>query len=196
MQPTNPYAASKAAAEMFIMAYHKSDNLPYVITRGNNVYGPRQHPEKLIPRTLSRLLEGKKAQVHGSGSQTRTFVFVKDVARMFGAVVQHPEDAKRATVLLLGCQDEERSVASVVADCCKALDLDPAERTEVVEDPRRFNDTRYVAGISSFFVKHDAVPRVGWAEGLALTAEVYRSCALADKALEACEKATAANPGP
>jgi dTDP-glucose 4,6-dehydratase len=174
LQPTNPYAASKAAAEMFIMAYHKSDGLPYVITRGNNVYGPRQHPEKLVPRTITRLLAGDKAQVHGQGTQTRTFVYVKDVARMFGAIVQHPEDAKDASVLLLGCRDKERTIVSVVEDCCDAVGVTPSDGIEVVEDPRRFNDTRYVAGISSFFSKHDALPLVAWKEGLAMTAESFQ----------------------
>jgi len=65
--PTNPYAASKAAAEMYIHAYQSSFGLPAVITRGNNVYGPRQHTEKLIPRTFSRLLRGERPEIHGSG---------------------------------------------------------------------------------------------------------------------------------
>ncbi len=57
--PTNPYAATKTAAEFLVKAYRKSFGLPLIITRGNNVYGPRQYPEKLIPKIIS-LLELKR----------------------------------------------------------------------------------------------------------------------------------------
>lgn len=55
LAPTNPYAASKAAAEFIVKSYYKSFNLPIIITRGNNVYGPRQYPEKIIPKFIQRL---------------------------------------------------------------------------------------------------------------------------------------------
>lgn len=60
LDPTNPYAASKAGAEMLVKSYGQSFGLPYVITRGNNVYGPRQFPEKLIPKMVMMLAFGKK----------------------------------------------------------------------------------------------------------------------------------------
>lgn len=55
LEPTNPYASSKAAAEFIVKSYYKSWNLPIIITRGNNVYGPRQYPEKIIPKFIHRL---------------------------------------------------------------------------------------------------------------------------------------------
>eukprot|EP00913_Durusdinium_trenchii_P007498 g7047.t1 len=55
LDPTNPYAASKAAAEMMVKSYHRSYGLPVLVTRGNNVYGPRQYPEKLIPKMIMML---------------------------------------------------------------------------------------------------------------------------------------------
>lgn len=58
LDPTNPYAASKAGAEHLVKAYHKSFALPVIITRGNNVYGPRQFPEKIIPKFIMQLLRG------------------------------------------------------------------------------------------------------------------------------------------
>ena len=60
LEPTNPYSATKAGAEMLVMAYGRSYNLPYVITRGNNVYGPHQYPEKAIPKFIMLARNGDK----------------------------------------------------------------------------------------------------------------------------------------
>lgn len=68
LNPTNPYAASKAAAEALVNAYCHSFKLPTVITRSNNVYGPRQFPEKVIPKFILRLLRGERMPLHGNGS--------------------------------------------------------------------------------------------------------------------------------
>ena len=60
LEPTNPYAGSKAGAEYLVKAYHRSFGLPIIITRGNNVYGPHQYPEKLIPKFINMLMRGMK----------------------------------------------------------------------------------------------------------------------------------------
>eukprot|EP01137_Pigoraptor_chileana_P004712 Opistho-2@46720 len=59
LKPTNPYAASKAAAECIVMSYWKSFKFPVIVTRGSNVYGPHQYPEKIVPKFISRLLAGR-----------------------------------------------------------------------------------------------------------------------------------------
>ena len=82
LNPTNPYAASKAAAEFVVKSYHKSYGIPMIITRGNNVYGPGQYPEKLIPKFILQLLQGKQMTIHGSGSTIRNFVHVLDGGRI------------------------------------------------------------------------------------------------------------------
>ena len=73
LNPTNPYAASKAAAEFMVRSYGHSFKLPIIITRGNNVYGPRQYPEKLIPKFIKLLLNDKKCTIHGEGLSRRNF---------------------------------------------------------------------------------------------------------------------------
>ena len=65
--PQNPYSASKAASDHFVMAYHNTYGLPTVITNCSNNYGPRQHTEKLIPKTISNILQDKKIPVYGKG---------------------------------------------------------------------------------------------------------------------------------
>ncbi|CAN0280423.1 unnamed protein product, partial [Ectocarpus fasciculatus] len=65
----------------------RSFNLPVIITRGNNVYGPHQYPEKLIPKFINQLMRGKKLTIHGTGSNKRNFLHVADVATAFEKIL-------------------------------------------------------------------------------------------------------------
>jgi UDP-glucose 4,6-dehydratase len=87
LEPTNPYAATKAGAEFLVKSYLRSFQLPCIITRGNNVYGPHQYPEKLIPKFVNQLMRGKAVTLHGTGSNTRNFLYVEDVAAAFDIIV-------------------------------------------------------------------------------------------------------------
>lgn len=78
LTPSNPYAATKAAAEMLVLSYHRTYKLDYLITRTSNNYGPRQYREKLIPRCLRCIEDGKKIPLHGDGSYVRDWTYVKD----------------------------------------------------------------------------------------------------------------------
>ena len=68
-------------------SYHRSFDLPIIITRGNNVYGPHQYPEKMIPKFANQLLRGLPVTLHGDGSNTRNFLYVKDVAAAFDCIL-------------------------------------------------------------------------------------------------------------
>jgi len=118
MEPTNPYSCSKAAAEFITKAYIRSYNLPVLITRGNNVFGPCQFPEKVIPKFILRLLRGQKVPaplplphslqplktqrpapprrccIHGDGSARRNYVYVDDVVHAFDAVLHSGVDGQ------------------------------------------------------------------------------------------------------
>lgn len=76
--PRNPYSASKAASDHFVMAYHHTYGLPVNITNCSNNYGPRQYTEKLIPKAITNILSGKKVPVYGDGSQIRDWIYVLD----------------------------------------------------------------------------------------------------------------------
>ena len=76
--PRNPYSASKAASDHFVMAYHTTYGLPTIITNCSNNYGPRQHPEKMIPKTILSIMDGKPVNVYGSGTQVRDWIYVDD----------------------------------------------------------------------------------------------------------------------
>lgn len=76
--PRNPYSASKAASDHFVMAYHHTYGLPTVITNCSNNYGPRQYVEKMIPKTITNLFQNKKVPVYGDGKQVRDWLYVQD----------------------------------------------------------------------------------------------------------------------
>ena len=76
--PSNPYSATKSAAEQLVSAWGRTYKIPYIITRTTNNYGPRQHSEKLIPRSITSILNGEKIPIHGSGSHSRNWIHVDE----------------------------------------------------------------------------------------------------------------------
>jgi dTDP-glucose 4,6-dehydratase len=140
LNPTNPYAASKAAAEFIVKSYNKSYGIPIIITRGNNVYGPGQYPEKLIPKFLMQLLTGKKMTIHGSGANIRNYIYVEDVARAFETILFKGEDQQ---IYNIGTENEY-SVMDIATRLHKLVsqDTDLDKHVRYVED-RPFNDFRY-----------------------------------------------------
>src|SRR3989338_6385839 len=87
IRPSNPYAASKAAADLLAQTYIRSHNAPILIVRGSNNYGPYQYPEKLIPLAITNILEGNKIPIHGNGKHIRTWIHVDDFSRGIDAVL-------------------------------------------------------------------------------------------------------------
>lgn len=140
LNPTNPYAATKAAAEFIVRSYVHSYQFPAVITRGNNVYGPHQYPEKLIPRFTLCLLNNQKCPIHGSGETRRNFIHVKDTVGAVRAVLQKGSIGE--TYNIGTCN--EYSVNEIYTILLKKLKPDAqwADFRENVAD-RNFNDKRY-----------------------------------------------------
>ena len=140
LNPSNPYSASKACAEMIANAYKISFKLPIVIVRSNNIYGRHQYPEKLIPKFILNLLNDKKCPIHGQGLTYRNYLHVDDIVTAF------------ETIFLQGEVNEIYNISSTsehsVLDIYKMLveKLKPGcdwdEWCEFVKD-RDFNDTRY-----------------------------------------------------
>jgi dTDP-glucose 4,6-dehydratase len=89
LNPGNPYSASKAAAEMFIFSYAKTHDINYHIVRSANNYGPRQFPEKLIPKIIKHLKTNKKIPIQGDGSNIRDWLYVEDNAEAIYKITQY-----------------------------------------------------------------------------------------------------------
>ncbi|BAT88966.1 hypothetical protein LR48_Vigan09g088200 [Vigna angularis] len=150
--PTNPYSATKAGAEMLVMAYGRSYGLPVITTRGNNVYGPNQFPEKLIPKFLLLAMKGRILPIHGDGSNVRSYLYCEDVAEAFEIILHRGEVGH---VYNIGTK-KERRVIDVARDICRLFNLDPETRVKFVEN-RPFNDQRY-------FLDDEKLKNLGWSE--------------------------------
>ncbi len=140
LDPTNPYAATKAAAEHILKSYHHSFGLPLIITRGNNVYGPNQYPDKLIPLFILKLIRGEKCTIHGTGNNKRSFLYVDDCVKAFEAILLK---GKINNIYNISSYDE-LSVMEVTEKLVNILR--PGEKTEdniILVKDRPFNDHRY-----------------------------------------------------
>jgi len=141
LSPTNPYACSKAGAEFICQAYIRSFHLPIIITRGNNVFGPHQFPEKVIPKFTLLLNEKKKCCIHGKGEGLRNFLHTSDVARAFDIILHK---GKIHEIYNIGT-DFEISVYEMTKKLIKIMKMpgNPEDWIEHVQD-RAFNDSRYM----------------------------------------------------
>eukprot|EP01036_Dinobryon_divergens_P025533 gene25533-34090_t len=169
LEPTNPYAATKAGAEFLAKSYHRSFGMPIIITRGNNVYGPHQYPEKLIPKFINQLMRGRKLTLHGNGSNKRNFLYVEDVARAFEVVLFK---AKVGLIYNIGGTNERANI-DVAKDLVKLSGYqgNPEDMMTFVED-RVFNDLRYHINSERLF-ELGWREQVSWEEGLKRTHEWY-----------------------
>ena len=165
LDPTNPYAATKAAAEHLVKSYYHSFKLPIIITRGNNVYGPQQYPEKVIPRFITNLLNGLPLTIQGSGLQRRSFLYIDDVVDAFMILWQ-----KGVVGEIYNIGSEKEYTILDVAEQCISL-VSSKQEIKYGED-RPFNDHRY-------FISSDKLKALGWTpkisfdEGLKLTYQWY-----------------------
>jgi len=91
LNPSSPYSASKAASDLLARSYYITHNLPVIVTRCTNNFGPYQYPEKLIPLFVTNLIEGKKVPVYGTGQNVRDWIYVLDHCRAVDFVLRHGE---------------------------------------------------------------------------------------------------------
>lgn len=150
--PTNPYAASKASAELIANAYINSYSLPIIITRSNNVYGINQYPEKVIPKFLYQLLNGNKITIHGEGSAIRSFIYVDDLVNALDIIIQKGNIGE---IYNIGSHIHEYNVKEIALKILAMFGKDESD-IEYVED-RHFNDKRY-------YIDSEKILKLGWVE--------------------------------
>ena len=152
--PTNPYAATKAGAELIAKSYYFSYKMPIIITRGNNVFGPNQYPEKLIPKFIKLLKEDKKLTIQGNGDNLRSFLYVDDVSDAFKIIL---ERSKIGDIYNIG---SDEGMEYSILDVAKIL-LNKIKPGEKLEDwmeyipDRPFNDKRY-------YITNQKLKDLGW----------------------------------
>jgi len=152
--PTNPYAATKAGAELIAKSYYFSYKMPIIITRGNNVFGPNQYPEKLIPKFIKLLKCDKKLTIQGNGDNLRSFLYVDDVSDAFKIIL---ERGKIGDIYNIG---SDEGMEYSILDVAKILlnKIKPGEKLkdwmEYIPD-RPFNDKRY-------YISNQKLKDLGW----------------------------------
>lgn len=152
--PTNPYAATKAGAELIAQSYNHSFKMPIIISRGNNVYGPNQYPEKLIPRFIQQLKNGEKVTIQGEGTAVRAFLHAYDTARAFECIL---EKGVIGEIYNIGCDENMEysvmNVAKILIEMIKNTQ-NYDEWIDYIED-RPFNDQRY-------YISNEKLKKLGW----------------------------------
>jgi len=152
--PTNPYAATKAGAELIAQSYNHSFNMSIIITRGNNVFGPNQYPEKIVPRFIKLLKENKKVTIQGKGTAVRAFLHAYDTATAFECILNK---GLIGEIYNIGCDEGmEYSVIDVAKILIKMIKKTENydDWIEYIED-RPFNDQRY-------YISNQKLKDLGW----------------------------------
>ncbi|NPA69393.1 MAG: dTDP-glucose 4,6-dehydratase [Crenarchaeota archaeon] len=167
LNPSSPYSATKASADLLIKAYGRTYGLKYIIVRPCNNYGPYQHPEKLIPRTIIRLLLGKKATIYGDGMQIRDWIYVEDFCEALYTIMNKGKICEIYNV----AAHQYATVKDVVYKIVELMGKDP-ERDIIHVRERPGEDRRYA-------MKIDKILQLGWRpvttleEGLKRTVRWY-----------------------
>ncbi|KAI1899163.1 hypothetical protein AGOR_G00058720 [Albula goreensis] len=189
-RPTNPYSVSKATAECTALSYWKKHQLPVIVTRSNNVYGPHQYLEKVIPRFISLLQQNKKCTIQGSGLQSRHFLYVDDVTEAFLTVMEKGmlgEIYNIGTTFELAVTQLARELIKMMKNL--SLDVDVDNWLEFVED-RPCQDLGYPL-VSHKLHGLGWRPRVSWEDGIRRTIDWYKENPhywLETEALEQCSQ--------
>tara|TARA_E500000178_G_C16991863_1_gene741194 strand:- start:62 stop:1006 length:945 start_codon:yes stop_codon:yes gene_type:complete len=172
LMPTNPYAATKAGAEMLVNAYYKSFNIPIIIVRSNNIYGPRQYPEKVIPAFIYNTLSDTKCLVHGKGLTERHFIYVTDAVEALITIWQW---GKINNIYNISAENSEIKIIDLAKLLIKKIknEVDVEKYIKFTED-REFNDQRY-------YISGQKLKDIGWKpmielnEGLNKTIEYFKN---------------------
>lgn len=148
--PSNPYSASKAAAEMIINGYSHSYKLPTIIIRSNNIFGTRQHPEKLIAGCCWSIIKKNKFLLHGKGMQKRTFLFIDDFCNAIIRVIKKGKDNE---IYNIGSNFEYKNI-EIVKLITKKMGVAFDKYVSFTND-RPFNDFRYS-------INFKKIMKLGW----------------------------------
>lgn len=171
--PRSPYSASKAASDHLVNAWHKSFNLPTIVSNCSNNFGPRQFPEKLIPLTIFNCFEKKEISIYGDGTNIRDWLFVED---HIDAILLIANQAKKGSKYCIGGFGEISNINLVKLICeimdKKFPDNNFSELIKFVKD-RPGHDRRYAIDSSNLQKDFDWAPKYNLIEGLIKTINWY-----------------------
>ncbi len=168
LNPSNPYSASKAAADLLVLSYYKTYKLPAIIIRSTNNYGPNQYPEKFIPLFITNAIEDKELPLYGDGKNVRDWLFVLDNCKGIDIILHKGKEGEIYNIAG-GNEKENIFIAKTIL---KYLGK-PDSLIKFVKD-RPGHDRRYS-------ISCEKIKKLGWApevsleEGLRITVEWYKN---------------------
>lgn len=161
LNPSTPYAASKAAADLYLMTLAKYFDFPVILVRSTNVYGKHQQLYKIIPRTIIYLKTGRKIGLHGGGKVIKSFIHIRDVVR---GVIQAMRLGKPGEVYHFSTENG-MTVEEVVKRICELMGYDFKTHTVAVEE-RLGQDARYLLNCAKAQHELEWSPQVPLEDGL------------------------------
>ena len=168
LNPSSPYSASKASADLFIKSYIRTFKLPAIIVRPSNNYGPWQYPEKFIPMAIYKALNNEKIPIYGQGVNVREWLYVSDCIDALWVIL---EKGQLGHIYNVGSGSERKNIE--VAQAILAMLEKPSKLISFIED-RRGHDLRY--SVDSGKIKNELGwhPSINFETGLAKTIAWYK----------------------
>ena len=167
LHASSPYSASKASADMIVMAYHRTYGLPVTVSRCSNNYGPYQFPEKLIPLMIANALADKPLPVYGDGLNVRDWLYVEDHCRAIDLIIHNGQVGE---VYNVGGHNEMSNI-SIVKLICRELDK-PESLIKYVTD-RKGHDRRYAIDPQKIHSELGWLPETKFEDGIKETVRWY-----------------------
>ena len=167
LHASSPYSASKAAADLLVLAYHRTYGLPATISRCSNNYGPYQFPEKLIPLMVINALHDKPLPVYGTGENVRDWLYVEDHCKAIDTILRQ---GRVGEVYNIGGHNEMRNI-DIVRLICEELSKPESLITHVAD--RKGHDLRYAIDPSKAREELGWSPETDFAEGIHKTIQWY-----------------------
>ncbi|MFZ5819517.1 MAG: dTDP-glucose 4,6-dehydratase [Chloroflexota bacterium] len=172
LNPMSPYASAKCGADRLVYSYWATYNIPAVIVRPFNNFGPRQHLEKVIPRFITSVIQNEDLTVHGDGSAARDFIHVDDTCRGIDLILNAPIEKVIGQVFNLA-SGEDRSVLSIANDVIDMMGYDESRISFIGERPGQvFRHTGDYAKMTEMFGWQ---PTKSWKQGLQDTITWYQN---------------------
>ena len=164
---SSPYSASKASADLLVLAYHRTFGLPVTISRCSNNYGPYHFPEKLIPLMIANCLNDKPLPVYGKGENVRDWLYVEDHCKAIDLIIRK---GRAGEVYNIGGHNEMKNI-DIVKLICKALDKPESLITYVTD--RKGHDMRYAIDPTKIHNELGWLPETKFADGIQKTIRWY-----------------------
>ncbi len=164
---SSPYSASKAAADLLVLAYHRTFGLPATISRSSNNYGPYHFPEKLIPLMITNCLNDKPLPVYGEGVNVRDWLYVEDHCRAIDLIIHN---GRAGEIYNIGGDNQMRNI-DIVRLICRELGKPESLITHVTD--RKGHDMRYAIDSTKIQNELGWVRETGFADGIKKTIRWY-----------------------